>query len=141
MAFLSGPPIDIAKALELRWWDRVDIGTDVECWPWLQSTGSHGYGQSWDGVTVRLAHRMAWTLHHGEQVPNGMTVDHICRNRVCCNPGHLRLMTNVENARRNGASQRTHCPTGHPYDDENTYRDPQGHRTCRTCAKERRRVA
>ena len=140
MTFLGGPPID------LKWfgagsafWSNVDDGESDECWKWTQSTGSHGYGQTWDGVTVRLAHRVAWALHTNSQIPPGMTIDHICRNRICVNPAHLQLMTNEENARMNGASLRTHCPRGHAYDEPNTYIQPStGHRRCRRCAQERR---
>lgn len=65
------------------------------------STGSHGYPQCWDGVTVTLAHRIVWEWHHGP-IPGGMTVDHKdCHNRRCVEIAHLRLITNLHNARRN----------------------------------------
>jgi len=95
---------------------------------------------TWDGTTVLLAHRVAWTLTHGE-IPADMTIDHLCRNRRCCNPAHLRLLTNVENARDNGFATRTRCPAGHMYDEANTYRSPKGERRCRACAKLRRVAA
>lgn len=120
-----------------NWWSRVDVCEPAACWLWLLSCGSHGYGQTWDGTTVLLAHRVAWTLANGE-IPGDLTIDHICRNRRCCNPSHLRLMTNVENASANGMSTRTHCPRDHPYNDENTYIDPGGGRRCRQCHRENR---
>lgn len=65
------------------------------------STGSHGYAQAWDGVTVVLAHRIVWEWNHGP-IPEGVTVDHeVCRNRRCVNIEHLRLLPNLDNARRN----------------------------------------
>ena len=67
-----------------------------------------------------------------------MTVDHKCHNRVCCNPSHLRLLTNVENATDNLQGRKTHCPHGHPYWGENLYVSPRGDRRCRTCARDRR---
>jgi hypothetical protein len=76
----SSPAIDIAYLDGTDWWSRVEIGTDDECWPWKLSTGSHGYGQTWDGTTVLLAHRVAWMFAIGP-IPEGMTVDHICRTR------------------------------------------------------------
>jgi hypothetical protein len=100
-----------------------------------------GYGQmGWheDGRRVmHLAHRIAWTLTHGEIVDD-LTVDHLCRNRVCCNPSHLRLLTNQENGRLNGNFIKTHCPQGHKYVGENLYVCPKGHRRCRECARGRR---
>lgn len=136
MAFLQGPPINAERLLQLDWWRDVDIGERDACWPWVKSTASHGYGQTWDGITVRLAHRVAWTLVHGP-IPQGMTIDHTCHNRRCCNPTHLRLLSNVANASDNGFATKTHCPHGHPYDGVNTRirRKPDGRtfRVCRTC--------
>jgi hypothetical protein len=109
------------------------------------STGSHGYSQiGWHEAGRRvmaLGHRVAWEAEHGE-IPAGLTVDHICRNRRCVNVAHLRLLTNEENARDNGPARRTHCPSGHPYNPENTYvRPTTGHRSCRACASGRKEAA
>lgn len=106
------------------------------------STGSHGYTQiGWHGRDGRtkgvLGHRVAWEAEYGA-IPPDLTVDHLCRNRRCCNVNHLRLLSNVENARGNGNSIKTACPAGHTYDEENTYVDRRGHRRCRACATARR---
>lgn len=85
-----------------------------------------------------LAHRLAFAIHVGP-IPEGLTVDHECRNRSCQNPRHLRLMTNSDNARLNGNAMKTHCPHGHPYDEANTLRPSRGGRVCRACARLRRR--
>jgi hypothetical protein len=130
--------VDIDYLIRKNWWKKVDVKGEDDCWPWLQSVGGHGYGQTWDGVTVRLAHRVAWSLRHGEQVPTGMTIDHECHNQICCNPLHLRVKTNVDNATDQGQRDKTHCPEGHPYDTFNTYVDPKGHRRCRCCAREKK---
>lgn len=67
------------------------------------SVGSHGYAQiGWTEnkkTHMVLAHRAAW-VHVNGQVPLGMTLDHLCKNRRCVNPDHLRLLPNYENARR-----------------------------------------
>ena len=114
----------------------VSLEPDGDCLVSSYSVGSHGYSQiGWaeDGKTrMRLGHRVAWEATHGA-IPDDLTIDHICRNRRCCNVAHLRLMSNVDNARDNGNHRKTHCPHGHPYDDANTYVNPRGHRTCRTC--------
>ena len=74
------------------------------CWISTYSVASHGYAQiGWQNGKERhsvLAHRAAWT-HVNGQVPIGMTLDHLCKNRRCVNPAHLRLLPNWENARRN----------------------------------------
>jgi hypothetical protein len=121
--------IDIADYLA----ERVDRSGGLNaCWPWLLSTGGHGYGQGFDGTTVRLAHRLAWLAWVGP-IYDGMTIDHLCRNRVCCNPAHLRLLSNEENGRLNGNAVKTHCKRGHPFDAENTRINRRGHRICRAC--------
>lgn len=136
------PHLNIEYLRSIDWWAKVNrTGDELECWPWSRSVGSHGYGQTWDGITVRLAHRVAWSLTHGP-IPEGMTVDHICRNRRCCNPAHLRILTNLDNATDNGQGRKTHCPKGHPYSGDNLYVQPSnGSRHCRTCAGDRRRKA
>lgn len=68
------------------------------------STASHGYAQiGWyddDGRRYgTLCHRAVWTLVNG-QIPDGMTIDHVCKNRRCVNIDHLRMLSNFENARR-----------------------------------------
>ena len=120
------------------WWARVDIGGPDDCWLWRMSCGSHRYGQTWDGKSVLLAHRVAWTLTFGD-IPEDITVDHRCRVRRCCNPAHLRLLPNVVNAANNGNAIKTHCPRGHEYNERNTQRNRYGHRQCRLCRQMRRR--
>src|SRR5690606_30138408 len=89
------------------------------CWLSQYSTASHGYSQvGWQDAGSRhvvLGHRAAWVHVHG-QVPAGVTLDHICKVRRCVNPGHLRVLSNFENARRtNGRDWRVgFCVNGHP---------------------------
>lgn len=121
-------------------WQRVDVQAPSDCWLWKLSVGSHGYGQvGWglpDGRNAgTTAHRVAWIAANGP-IPDGLTIDHLCRNRRCCNPSHLRLLTLSDNASDNGMKRRTHCVHGHEYDEANTYRNPRtGHRSCRRCAR------
>ena len=122
-----------------RAWKAIAPAAEDECWPWPKSKGSHGYGQiGWtqeDGRRMgTTAHRAVWVHHYGP-IPGQLTVDHICHNKVCCNPSHLRLLTNVDNATDNTQGSKTECPRGHPYNEENTYMDPNGHRRCRPCAR------
>lgn len=117
--------------------NNANVGEVTECWEWNKSIGSHGYGQvGWTlagGVSVgTTAHRIAWIATNG-LIPEGMTIDHLCRNKKCINPSHLRLLTNEENARGNSHTLKTHCPAKHEYSGSNLYVDPSGHRRCRKC--------
>lgn len=121
----------------LRLMSAFDID-EAGCWISRYSTGSHGYSQiGWQagGKTItRLGHRVAYEFHNGP-IPDGLTVDHICRQRRCINPDHLQLLTNEENGRRNGNWAKTHCVRGHAFTDENTRWNDRGHRWCRACQK------
>lgn len=132
------------ETIRQAFWSRVQVSGETTCWPWTLSAGSHGYGQWWparrggiDGAFANnwLVHRLAWHLERGA-IPPGWTIDHACRNKRCCNPAHLRLMTNEENGRLNGHSVKTECAHGHPFDEANTYVVPSsGARKCRTCTR------
>lgn len=136
---------EVPQRVIARIFDYVDVRGPDECWPWKLSLGSHGYGQvGWglpDGRNAgTTAHRVAWIACYGP-IPEGMTVDHRCRNAPCCNPLDLRLLPNVDNATDNGQSSKTHCPKNHPYDVDNTYVRPlTGHRSCRQCVRDTRLV-
>lgn len=116
-------------------WDRVDASGP--CWIWTGARSTNGYG-NWRG---RLVHRLAYELLVGP-IPDGLTIDHLCRVRNCVNPDHLDPVTLAVNLSRspmhwkNGQSNKTHCRHGHPFDETNT-RLYQGERICRTCSSER----
>ncbi len=107
------------------------------CWLWIDALTSGGYGQlRWDGL-VLYAHRVSFELFRGP-IPDGLELDHLCRVRCCVNPYHLEPVTGIENTRRGLAGEpqraRTHCPHGHEYTPENTYRVPgKVNRFCRSC--------
>lgn len=78
---------------------RADCsGGPDACWLWLKSAGSHGYGQTFLGGTVVVAHRAAWTLLVGP-IPEGMALHHRCHVKRCINPRHLELVTPPEHQR------------------------------------------
>ncbi|WP_415925441.1 HNH endonuclease [Streptomyces sp. ME19-01-6] len=91
-----------------------------------------GYGRfQYATRDQRLAYRVSYGLMVGE-IPEALQLDHLCRNTGCVNPYHLEPVTAAVNKAR-AAEAKTHCPSGHPYTEENTYRSPKGARVCRTC--------
>lgn len=115
------------------------------CWLWQSTRDRKGYGKFWTGKTQRLAHRESYMHFVG---PIGKPqLDHLCRVPSCVNPAHLRPATNRENTLAPGsvsvgarALRVTHCPAGHPYDEENTMRLHTGERRCRACQREKQRT-
>lgn len=115
-------------------WARVDKTGD--CWLWTGRLTSHRYGSV---GSKGSAHRIAYELTVGP-IPEGLTIDHLCRVRHCVNPAHLEPVTMTENVRRGESfsavnARKTHCPRGHAYDEKNTYRLPSGSRWCRECKR------
>jgi hypothetical protein len=118
-----------------RFWSKVERGP--ECWAWAGSR-SDGYGRFSLGGRPQRAHRLAWEALRAP-IPDGMTIDHLCRNRACVNPDHMEVVTPEENTRRGAANRPRHCPAGHAYAPENTRIDTRGARRCRECHRARER--
>lgn len=106
-----------------------------DCIEWAGYIKPNGYGQTGAGEP---AHRAAYVASRGP-IPEGLEIDHLCRNKQCVNPDHLEPVTRAENARRRFADY-THCANGHEYTIANTYRRPSGFRDCRACGRERVRA-
>ncbi len=115
----------------------------ADCWEWTGCLDTSGYGK----LTFRRrqlgVHRVIWLLLVGV-IPTGLTIDHLCRNRRCCNPDHLEPVPHRVNVSRgHGISvinaMKTHCKYGHEFTEENTIRvrTRAGNRHCRTCQARR----
>lgn len=130
--------------------------TETGCIEWTAPLTNSGYGRlTWKrpGLPKESgAHRISYIVHRDE-IPAGLVIDHLCRNRACVNPDHMEPVVQRENVMRSpiaiGAlnAAKTHCAKGHPYDETNTY-VYQGRgfigRYCRTCISDyqrRRRAA
>jgi len=122
---------------------RLAVGRALSkdgCLVWTGCVSTAGYGiirTSYpDGVwRNKYAHRLSYEASRGA-IPDGLTIDHLCRNRACVNPAHLDVVTHRENILRGFGrcainARKTTCPKGHPFDSE--YR---GERGCSVCARE-----
>jgi len=117
-----------------------------ECWRWTgaQHFGNGGgpYGRAHVGGRGGehwYAHRPSWEIHRGP-IPEGLTIDHLCRNTLCVNPDHLDPVPSSVNSKRGVRAYRDDnplCPRGH---DEWIYRTGRQGRYCAECNRARVRA-
>ena len=120
-------------------YSRLSLNTDSGCLIYSGET-CLGYGRFTHNGRRYQAHRFAYELARGP-IPSGLVIDHLCRVKACCNPDHLDAVTQRTNVLRGFTvpakhAAKTHCPHGHPYDQENTItikRNGHHKRICRKC--------
>jgi len=122
---------------------RESVGRPDECWAWKGYVMSNGYPLG----NQEPAYRATWKLLVGP-IPDGLELDHLCKNPLCVNPHHLEPVTQRENNRRSSSppallAGRPTCKHGHPFDVDNTGwrkgRNGALARVCRTCSRLRMR--
>ena len=129
------------RPVEDRLWPRV---TKTEtCWLWHRAE-PHGYGKISVNGRHEYVHRVVYEMLRGP-IPEGMQIDHLCRNKLCCNPDHLEPVTRKENLARgidaNAAKRnQSHCKNGHEWAPPNLRVASNGRRFCKPCADARRRA-
>jgi len=134
---------------------RRTVAPETGCWEWNYRCDRDGYGQCniWDRVQHKQvglrAHRLSYTVFIGP-IPEGLVIDHKCRNHCCVNPEHLKPMTDAENiligvgiaAINKG---KTFCEHGHEFTKCNTILRTGPNNTvwraCRICAKKTQKLS
>lgn len=116
------------------------------CWEHRLKPRPDGYrkvriGGKKGGSDHRL-HRLVYETLRGT-IADGLHLDHLCRNRGCCNPWHTEPVTQQVNILRGetipaACAAKTHCPKGHAYEGANLYINPKGGRECCECRRERK---
>lgn len=134
----------LAAARKARWGNKTPLQRVVAklligpglspCWIWAGYCNRKGYGRFKVDGALMLVHRYTYHRFIGKAIPDGWTIDHLCRNRACCNPSHLEAVPHAMNCRRGSVATATHCKRGHPLSGNNLrVRQIATGRTTRTC--------
>jgi hypothetical protein len=131
-----------------RLFRRTTLDEATGCLTWTGKITTSGYAAFWFEGRNTSAHRVVWILLRGP-IPGGLTVDHLCRNKLCQNVEHFELVTGAENSSRSWehnrrGSDKTECLRGHALDDEANVRiivsaNGKRARRCRACDRLRQR--
>lgn len=103
---------------------------DNGCWEWLSALDRDGYGRIHYKKKARYIHRVSYEFFIGK-IPDGLMIDHLCRNPCCCRPDHLEPVTNSINQKRR--KKKIRCKRGHEFTDNNIVIGSDGYKRCKEC--------
>lgn len=121
-------------------YDQFEHPSPKYCWLWTRGKSGAGYGVVHYDGRMRSVHIVLYVSVFGP-VPEGLELDHLCRNRNCVNPWHLEPVTHQENILRGNTimarlARQTHCKRGHLLEGDNLYvGKKRWGRNCIACAK------
>ena len=121
-------------------WSLVEVYHPAGCWNWTGGVRSY-YGRIKINGKAYPAHRVAYAELIGDPATD-IHADHLCRNKLCCNPDHIQPKTPRGNTMSGYGpasfnARKTHCKYGHEFTPENTRIGRTGKRACRSCFRER----
>lgn len=133
-------PKDIPKVNHEKFLSKISIDPISGCWNWIGAISKGGYGLMMVRPRTLRAHRISYDIFIG--LTNlDLVIDHVCRNKKCCNPIHLREVSATTNCMENSIGiapirkKQTHCIHGHEFTKSNTIAKYGGLRGCRECKK------
>lgn len=124
----------------LRFLSRISISRNNDCWNWTGGTYKDTRYGYFNQIKTYRAHRVSYAIFKGD-LKEDMVIDHICRNRICVNPDHLREVQTEVNVLENSISPsaknkaKTHCKYGHSLIGSNLIVSKRGKRNCRICQR------
>ena len=137
----QGSAIHLTSQDLSRFFSKIQVNRQSQCWEWTASLTPQGYAQVSFRGKPAVAHRISYRAFVGV-IPEGLVIDHLCNNRRCVNPCHLKAVTHQENIIRGTAptavlARTNTCRKGHSFTPETTMvRKKTGVRTCRICFNE-----
>lgn len=113
------------EKLEQRFKAKFTQTSDKDCWNWLAYKDKNGYGELNVKGKALSAHRISWILEKGI-IPEGLHIDHLCRNPACVNYNHMEPVTQKVNSLRGKGlpainKRKTTCWRGHALNEDNVY--------------------
>lgn len=134
-----------------RFFYKIKVNKENGCWEFQSKRKIANGVETYCIFTINrkefLAHRVCYSVFF--KLSNDMVLDHICRNKICVYPAHLREVSRTVNSTENSVSptalnkQKTHCKWGHEFNESNTYncmlKNGSIGRACILCAKIRKK--
>jgi hypothetical protein len=120
-------------------WYEAPGPLPTPCHIWKGKPEGQGYGVITRGGVTHKAHRWRYLREVGP-IPDGYTLDHLCRVKLCTNPEHMEPVSHRTNVLRGvgptaANAAKTHCKHGHPLSGENLRINAKGQRICRECER------